>query len=111
MKLLIPIDSVSSYKSTELLPLECEHCNKIFYKHKGDVTMSLKGHPDFALRFCSLKCHHLKRVKDTHIEVACEQCHKLVLKQISWIKKFLDDEYQKRIRPIIAMLNRAIASS
>jgi hypothetical protein len=87
MKLLVPINAISSYKSQELLPLECEHCHKIFHKRKGDVTMSMKGHPDFALRFCSLKCHHLKRVKDTHVEVACEQCGECVLKQISWIKK------------------------
>lgn len=87
MKLLVPVNSISSYKSKELLPLECEHCHKIFHKRKSDVTMSLKGHPDFALRFCSLKCHHLKRVKDTHTEVACQQCRKIVVKQISWIKE------------------------
>ena len=49
--------------------------------------MALKGHPDFALRFCSLKCHHLKRVQDTHVEVVCAWCGKAVLKQISWIKE------------------------
>jgi hypothetical protein len=87
MRLLVPVDSVASYKPKELLPLKCEHCCKIFYKRKSDVSMSLKGHPDFALRFCSLKCHHLQRVKDTHIEMSCAQCGKPVMKQISWIKK------------------------
>lgn len=76
MQLLVPVDSVSSYTSKELLPLKCEHCCRIFSKRKSDVAMSLKGHPDFALRFCSLKRHHLKRVKDTHIEVSCGQCGK-----------------------------------
>jgi hypothetical protein len=87
MNLLVPVNSVSSYKSKELLPLECEYCHRIFHKRKGDVVMSIKGHPDFALRFCSLKCHHLKRVKDTHTKVACQQCGKIVAKQISWIKE------------------------
>lgn len=86
MNLLVPANSVSSYKSNRVLPLKCEHCLKIFFKRKSDVSMSLKGHPDFALRFCSLKCHHLQRVKDTHIELSCEQCEKIIVKQISWLK-------------------------
>jgi len=86
MDLLIPVHVVSTYKSRELLPLKCEHCDKIFYKRKGDVVMSLKGHPDFALRFCSLMCHHLHRVKITHVELPCEQCGKAVVKQKSWVK-------------------------
>jgi hypothetical protein len=87
MKILVPVKELSTYRARAPVPLECENCGITFYKPKCDVLTSLKGNPQFALRFCSLKCHHAKRVKDTHIEVACEQCGKLVIKQTSWLKK------------------------
>lgn len=111
MKLLVPVDSISAYKSNHLLPLECEHCHEIFYKRKGDVSMSLKGHPDFALRFCSLKCHHLKRVKDTHTEVSCKQCGKIVMKQISWIKKNKHNFCSRSCNARFQNLNKTLGSS
>jgi hypothetical protein len=84
--MLIPVEELKTYRARAPIPLECENCSVIFHKPKCDVLTSLKGNPQFALRFCSLKCHHIKRVKDSHSEVRCEQCGKIVVKQASWLK-------------------------
>lgn len=86
VKMLIPVMELKTYRARAAVPLECENCGIVFRKPKCDVLTSLKGNPQFALRFCSLKCHHSKRVKDAHVEVACEQCDRVVVKQISWLK-------------------------
>ena len=86
VKMLIPVKELRIYRARAAVPLECENCGIVFHKPTCDVLTSLKGNPQFALRFCSLKCHHAKRVKDTHAEVACEQCGKVVVKQTSWLK-------------------------
>ncbi len=86
MKLLVPVEALKKYRARSPIPLECENCGVVFHKPKCDVLTSLKGNPQFALRFCSLKCHHAKRVKDAHTEVACDQCGKMVVKQKSWLK-------------------------
>lgn len=85
--MLISLEELSTYKSRHPVPLRCENCNITFYKPKNDILTSLKGNSQFALRFCSLKCSYEKRTKENHIEIACENCKKLVIKQKSWLKK------------------------
>lgn len=87
MKLLIANNVLCSLKSRELVPLECENCANVFYKTKNIVLTSIKGHPDFALRFCSLKCHYDNQLKTNWIYLECAECASKVLKQKSKIKQ------------------------
>ena len=85
MKLLISNQELNSLKSRDFIPLICENCDKVFYKAKNNVQSSLKGHPNFALRFCSLKCHYNYQKSHNWINVECEECKITVAKQKSKI--------------------------
>lgn len=43
MKLLIPIENLSKFRSRDLIPLECEICNSLFYQPKNLVQRGLAG--------------------------------------------------------------------
>lgn len=86
MKMLISFQELSLLKAKALVPLECENCKRIFRKGKNNVLTAIKGHPDFALRFCALKCHYASQIKKNWIEIQCADCGKLVNKQVSKIK-------------------------
>lgn len=87
MKMLISNDELKSLKSRELVALECENCQGVFQKGKNNVLSSLKGHPDFSLRFCSLKCHFTFQKRRSWIIKKCEECKAEVLKQKSKIQR------------------------
>lgn len=86
MKMCISFQELSLLKARALVPLECENCNNIFRKGKNNVLTAIKGHPDFALRFCSLKCYYASQIKKNWIDIQCAECGKLVNKQVSKIK-------------------------
>ena len=85
--MLISFQELSLQKAKALVPLECENCLKIFYKGKDNVLTSIKGNPNFALRFCSLKCHYAFQKTQNWIDIQCSECGKTVSKQKSKIKK------------------------
>lgn len=62
-------------KSTDFLPLKCEHCGKIFHKEKKNITYAEK-HPDGAqtCSFCSVKC--TSKHQENKVECACTNCGK-----------------------------------
>lgn len=68
--------------TNDLLPIKCEHCNKIFYRTKRQIQRnSSKGLP----KFCTKDC--LYKSKDNKIETTCINCGKIIKKQKSQIKK------------------------
>ena len=85
MKMLISNEELHLLKSRDSVALECENCTRLFYKGKNIILTSLKGHPNFALRFCSLKCHYANQRKHNWITISCEQCKTEILKQKSKI--------------------------
>ena len=85
MNLLITNKELNSFKSRDLIPLKCENCRIVFYKGKNIVQTSLKGNPNFALRFCSLKCHYIYQKKMNWTTLKCEECKIDVIKQRSKI--------------------------
>lgn len=61
-------------KSTDLLPLKCEHCGKNFYVVKKMINYSIK-HPEKEFcRFCSRACVQFSHKKT--IIAHCEHCGK-----------------------------------
>lgn len=61
-------------KSTDLLPLKCEHCGKDFYVVKKMINYSIK-HPEKEFcRFCSRACVQFSHKKT--IITHCEHCGK-----------------------------------
>lgn len=65
--------------STDLLFLECEHCNKSFQRMKKDVKRSLLG-TRADIKFCSIKCTNNNSTKKQ--SVTCNNCN------VSFVKKF-----------------------
>jgi YHS domain-containing protein len=60
-------------KSTDKLALECEHCGKIFYGEKKQITFELKNNRG-RLKFCSVECSDLAHRKSHQLH--CEECGK-----------------------------------
>ena len=87
MKMLISNEELKLLKSRDLVPLECENCKEIFCKGKNNVLSSLKGHPDFPLRFCSMKCYFTFQKNSNWTNKKWEECKIEVLKQKSKILK------------------------
>ena len=86
MKLLISNDELSSLRARETVHLECENCKTTFCKPKNNVLSAIKGHPDFALKFCSRKCHYQNQVIRNWVDINCAECGKNVKKQKSKIR-------------------------
>lgn len=60
-------------KSTDKLALECEHCGKIFYGEKKQITFELKNNRG-RLKYCSIDCSAFSHIKKNHFH--CENCGK-----------------------------------
>lgn len=80
MILLIHHDELHNYKSRDLLPLTCEHCQALFYKPKNEILKVLAV-PDYSsrCRYCSRAC--LAEVQKRFIAQPCDNCSTLVYKQ------------------------------
>lgn len=76
MKILLNLDDFDTRSSRELIPLECEHCHKIFHSPKNKIQAVIKNTGFWAgkLRFCSSSCC----AKSTHRRkiIHCSQCGK-----------------------------------
>lgn len=66
-------------KSRQLLPLQCKHCGKTFYKEKHYLKQKTS-----TWDFCSQHCK--AEYFNPPIFIKCEQCGKMLKKQINQIK-------------------------
>jgi len=72
-------------KTKDLLPLQCEFCNKLFKTTKNTVQMALKGDKFRKAKFCSIKCSNSNKI--TKQEVKCKNCSKSFYKLSSKLRK------------------------
>ena len=64
-------------KSTDLLPLECEFCGRVYYKEKKEIKYTLNNPSRNRCRFCSTECFTKFNKKELH-ETVCTQCGKKI---------------------------------
>lgn len=76
--ILIPIENVLSSKYSDMIPMQCNKCNKKFEKKSKYVKMHLLYRSPSNNHFCSRKCHGDFTSKK--IQVSCKQCAKNFLK-------------------------------
>ena len=62
-------------KGKDLLPLECEHCGKVFYKPKSMISYEL-NHASGGCKYCSIKCSDESHRRT--VNVVCTQCGKKI---------------------------------
>jgi hypothetical protein len=70
----------------DFLPLECEHCGKVFYKRKSSIQSARENYPNF-FQFCSNFCRRKAHKKSSILNLNCEQCGKKFHRTPSEIKK------------------------
>ena len=78
-------------KSREKLPIKCENCEKIFYKQKKLISMSIKRYGKNNCKFCSVSC--LGKNNGTSLIVECKQCNKKFKKFMANIKKTKNNNF------------------
>lgn len=64
-------------RSTDLLPLECEFCGRVYYKEKKEIKYTLNNPSRNRCRFCSTECFTKFSKKELH-ETVCTQCGKKI---------------------------------
>jgi hypothetical protein len=84
MKELYTTNEFNIAKSRQLLPLQCEQCEEIFYLTKHAIQTKQKNYNRGAC-FCSKKCQNQSQTKDKII-VKCLNCNKLFEKPAFQIK-------------------------
>src|SRR5574343_646399 len=80
MKPLYTAEQFDFSKSRDLLPLECEHCHKIFNATKNNIQWALKTSSRNYLRMCSHKCRNTEN--DKRNTVKCKFCNKDIKRSI-----------------------------
>ena len=70
--------------STDLLALECYHCNKIFRKRKNLIIQTIKGNNKCS-KYCSIHCKNNSTM--TKQNVICMNCQVTFLKKPSEINR------------------------
>lgn len=73
MTVLFNDDEYNNAKSSDLLPLRCEKCNKTFYVVKKLITQEYKQHRG-RCKYCSIECKCA--AAKTSVNVVCECCGK-----------------------------------
>lgn len=84
---MIPLyiqEELDSSKSRQLLPLQCKHCGKTFFKPKHRIQEALSPFCKDSLDFCSRPCRNLSFYKS--ISIFCDQCGKAFQKRPSQVK-------------------------
>jgi len=79
MKLLITIENYNKAKSRELIPLECEKCNQVFYRAKHHIQARTQ-------RFCSTTCAH--ETRNLQQDVVCLNCNHTFKKRLYQLIKY-----------------------
>ena len=83
MKLLISLEELKNFKSTDKIAVECITCKSIFYKLKRVIQRTLSGkYPNFKGLYCSRKCAHPINLLNTN----CTNCNLSIIKKIREIK-------------------------
>lgn len=72
MKLLVKATDLNTYKSRDLIPLECYTCSSTFKREKHDIQKVLKNSKNLSLKFCSRECSYQN--KSTKREIECDFC-------------------------------------
>lgn len=82
--LLISNEEMLNSKYNALIPLQCDFCNKQYFKLQKFVKYCLKMAPN-KKDFCSKKCAWQINVTSKQLE--CDQCKKIFIKRMGQIKK------------------------
>ena len=88
MKIMFDINTLKDFKCHEKLPLECYHCQQIFYKTKSEIKRGIKGTKSH--KFCSVKCFGLNKTETKSLLCECVVCQKPFRKDLSEIKKTIN---------------------
>jgi hypothetical protein len=72
-------------KYSDLIPIKCDICSKIYSKQQKFVKSQFKLYPH-RKHHCSLECK--SKAFNQKIEVSCKQCGKSFLKRAKQLKKF-----------------------
>lgn len=89
MKMLITVDELREKSSRDLIPIECEICNDVFYKPKNVVLRGLKG--TRSVSACGNECRKKlisKRRYLGDITLTCVFCKKNFQRSIKVYKKW-----------------------
>lgn len=85
MKALYTNEQFVNTKYTELLPLECKECQRIFYKEKYKINTFLKPNSKRKGDFCSWECYGKSKITKKVVNCLC--CNKTFEKFVSQIDK------------------------
>lgn len=72
MKMLISLSDLSSKKSRDKIPFECEFCGKTFFRSKNIVQSCLLGKRSISC--CSWQCSANKKTKEAVLNCVCVGC-------------------------------------
>lgn len=67
---MLLLEDVKNLKISDLTPIKCGCCSKVFYKKVKEVRKVLNGLGNTRYEFCSRECGHKKK----HIQKNCIQC-------------------------------------
>lgn len=82
--LLIPVEQISNYKSSDLLEVKCDSCQKILKRRQARIKSDFKLKKQIK-HYCSNKCQGIKQI--TKVEVTCKQCGNIFLKAAGEFKR------------------------
>ncbi len=71
---LIPLDTLSQYRSRDPIPFSCENCGDVFHRSKNIVCRAVKRTKSISC--CSVKCAFAKKTADSVVIKDCPRCHK-----------------------------------
>lgn len=89
MKPLYSQKEFTNAKSTDLLPLECNHCKNTYYKPKKEIKYAIKAGRSF--KYCSRNCSTTANNGTKKQLVICANCSKTFEKNPSQIKKTVNN--------------------
>jgi hypothetical protein len=82
--ILISENELLNGRCSDLIPIKCDICSKIYSKQQKFVKSRFKLYPN-AKHHCSLEC--TSKAFSRKIEVSCKQCGKSFLKRTKQLKK------------------------
>jgi len=82
--LLISIEQMLSFKSSQMIPLKCDSCQQDFERMQRYIKSNLKLR-SYKNHYCSNGCQN--KLNNARKEVNCKQCNKIFLKRRSQLKK------------------------
>jgi len=83
--ILISEKELLNHKYSDMIPIKCDICDKIYSKQQKFVKSQLKLYPN-RKHHCSLQCKSKAYSQKVHIQ--CKNCEKTFLKRINQIKKY-----------------------